>query len=547
MSAPAPHRSASRPGPRPPLAGTATLLRLALRRDRIRLAVWTVAIGLLVTYTVVALDTLYPSAEQRQARAVLMANPASVMLGGPGFGLDDYTLGAMLANELSASLVVAVAIMTVLLVVRHTRAEEQAGRAELVGSGAVGRLAPLTAALVLAAAADLAIAVLVATGLAAAGLDPLDSVAFALGVGLTGLVFGALAAVAAQVSEHARASTGLALAALAGAAAVRGVGDIVEPGGSALSWFSPIAWTQQTRAYVDLRWWPLLLGVAAVAVATSVAYHLASRRDVGAGLVAPRRGPTGASRALAGPVALAARLQRGSIAGWTVGLALTGLTFGALTGSVAEAVDADPQLAAVFAADAAVSIDLAYLAAVTTYLALGAAAFAVASVLRQRGEEAAGRTEMLLTGAVGRTRLLGGGMLVTAAASATVLAAGGLGAGISAAADTGDSGLVLVMVGAALGYLPAVLVVAALAAALVGFIPRLTWLVWVVLAYVVLVGLFGALLRMPGWLLDASPFTWVPAIPAAAFDPAATAGLTLIAVALVAAALAGFRRRDLVA
>ncbi|WP_133056634.1 hypothetical protein, partial [Mycolicibacterium moriokaense] len=28
---------------------------------------------------------------------------------------------------------------------------------------------------------------------------------------------------------------------------------------SALSWFSPIAWAQQMRPFVDLRWWPLAL------------------------------------------------------------------------------------------------------------------------------------------------------------------------------------------------------------------------------------------------------------------------------------------------
>ena len=30
-----------------------------------------------------------------------MTNPAAVMLSGPGYGLDDYTLGAMVANEVA--------------------------------------------------------------------------------------------------------------------------------------------------------------------------------------------------------------------------------------------------------------------------------------------------------------------------------------------------------------------------------------------------------------------------------------------------------------
>ena len=69
------------------------------------------------------------------------------MLSGPGYGTTNYTLGAMMANELSVRGHAGDAIMSLLLVVRHTRAEEEDGRAELVRAGAVGRRAPLAAAL----------------------------------------------------------------------------------------------------------------------------------------------------------------------------------------------------------------------------------------------------------------------------------------------------------------------------------------------------------------------------------------------------------------
>ena len=101
------------------------------------------------------------------------------------------------------------------------------------------------------------------------------------------------------MSEHARAASGWALAALAAAALVRGVGDLLETHGSTLSWFSPIAWAQQTRPFVDLRWWPLLLSVATIAVLVVLAYRLVAVRDVGPGWSrhAPvRRGPPGRCR-----------------------------------------------------------------------------------------------------------------------------------------------------------------------------------------------------------------------------------------------------------
>src|SRR3954464_4105102 len=91
---------------------------------------------------------------------------------------------------------------------RKTGAEEESGRAELVRAAAVGRRAPLTAALLETAVADPAIVLVIAAGLAGAGLAPPDSLALAAGIGLPAWVFGAVAAVTAQVSEHARAASG---------------------------------------------------------------------------------------------------------------------------------------------------------------------------------------------------------------------------------------------------------------------------------------------------------------------------------------------------
>ncbi|MGY1703765.1 ABC transporter permease [Geodermatophilus sp. SYSU D00697] len=528
-----------------PWAGTGALLRAGLRRDRRRLAVWVLAAGLVTVYAAVALGTVYPTAADRLARAAVIDTPAGVVLSGPGYGVEEgYPLGAMIANELTLSVVVAVAIMSIQAVVRHTRAQEEDGAAELVLAGAVGRRAPLTAALLLAGLADAAVALVVAAGLVGSGLAVRDSLALGVAIGLTGLVFGSVAAVSAQLTAHARAATGLALAVLAGAAVVRGVGDLLRTGGSALSWSSPIAWAQQTRAFVDLRWTPLLLSVALLAALTALAARLAAGRDLGAGLVPPQPGPATASGLLSGAAGLAVRLQRATVTAWAVALLLLGVVFGSLADAVAGMVEENEQLAAVLGPRGGASLTDSFLAATALYLALCAAGFAVASVLRLRAEESAGRAELLLSTGVSRGRWLGGGLLVTAAASALLLTAAGLGTGAAAAAVRGDAGLLLPQVGAQLAHLPAVLVVAALAAALVGLVPRLAALAWAVVVWVVVAGFFGELLGFPGWLRRLSPFDWVPGLPAETLTVAAPAGLVLLVTALVLVALAGVRRRD---
>jgi ABC-2 type transport system permease protein len=187
------------------LTGTGTLARFVLRRDRIRIPVWVGALTLWLVAVAASFPGLYPTAAARQARAQLMANPTARALSGPGYGLDDYTFGATLANETLGLVAVLVALMSVLLVVRHTRAEEASGRAELVRSGVVGRQASTTAAIAVVAAINLVLGAAVAVGLTSLGTDSIDrpgSLLFGASLAAVGLVLTGVGAVAAQLTVH---------------------------------------------------------------------------------------------------------------------------------------------------------------------------------------------------------------------------------------------------------------------------------------------------------------------------------------------------------
>lgn len=522
--------------------GTGTLLRSALRQERRSLLVWVVVLGGLAGYATVALDRVYPTAADRQQRAEVMLSPAAVVFSGPGYGTDDYTLGAMVANELSLTLMLAAAVMSVQLVVRHTRAAEEDGRQELVRSAVVGARAPLTAALALAGLAAAAVALVVTAALVGAGLAAPDAAALGCGIGLVAATFAGVAAVTAQLCTQARAATGSALAVLAAAAAARGIGDTLRLHGSSLSWLSPLAWAQQTRAFVALRWWPLLLLVCAMVGLALLAGRLAGGRDLGAGLLAARPGPATASRSLSGVTGLAVRLQRGTVTGWLVGLALLGATFGALTDSVTGLLSGNPLLARLGSEGG--GPQTAFLAIAVLYLALGTTAFAVGSVLRLAAEERAGRWELLLAGPLARARLVAGGLLVTAVALALLLVTGGLTLGLTAAAVTGDVALVGALTGDALVRLPPVLVAAGVAAVVAGWAPRASTSAWAVVSWCALIAVLGPLLQLPGWLQRTSPFGWLPREPGAPMPAVALLVLSAVAAALAALAVAGVRRRD---
>lgn len=528
------------------LAGTGALIRFALRRDRIRIPVWIAAILLANLSTVSKLEGLYPDAAGRASLARTMNSPAGLAMTGPRHYLDGgYGLGAMLSHQVLGFYGVLVALMSVLLVVRHTRAEEETGRAELLRSTVVGRHAALTAALAVAAVANLVLAALLTLtvgGASPAGVTWGGSLLYGAVFAGLGLVFAAVAAVTVQITEHARGASGMAMAVIGLAYVLRAAGDI---GSGTLSWLSPIGWAQRSYPFVDNRWWPLLLTLAATVVAGGAGYVLSGHRDVGAGLRRPRPGRRAASSALLRPFGFALRQQRGMLAGFGCGVLLLGTMYGSILG------DVDDMLKHVHALDHALadaggaSFAESFASVVMIVNAVVAAAYAVLAALRPRAEESAGRAEPLLATGLSRVRWAWSQLAVAFAGGTLMLLLTGFGFGISGAASTGDRSLVLSLTGAALAYAPALWVTVGVAALLFGWLPRATAAAWLVPGYAFVVGYLGKLLQFPDWMNDLSPFGHVPQLPAQEMSWTPLTALTAVAAVLLAVGLAGFRRRDL--
>ena len=534
-----------------PLANTGALARLAFRRDRIMLPAWVYVITAAIASNSYSLNKLYPSAA---ARADLAAsggrNPALVFLYGRLWG---DSLGAVSAWRYGVWAAIFAALMSVFLVVRHTRADEEAGRLELVGSAAVGRLAALTAGLLVALAANVVLAVLLAVVLVVLGLPVAGSVAFALVITTCGLAFAAIAALAAQLATGARAARGIAIGVLGAAYLLRAVGDASGAGGvSWLTWPSPLGWTEMLRPYTEDRWWVLALPLALTAAATAGAYVLVVLRDHGAGLLPDRPGSATASAFLRSSFGLAWRLQRGTLYGWAAGFAFTFAASGAAAKGIGSLLGGSSQLRNAFTRlGGQAGITDAYLAAIMSLAGLAAAAYATSAVLRLRAEETGGQAEPLLATAIGRTRWGLSHIAVAVAGTAILLAVAGVAAGLGYGLRTGSAGPeVARLLGAGLAQLPASLAVAGAAVVLFGLAPRASVAgAWTVVGVLVLIALFGQVLRLSQPILDVSPFTHVPKLPGAAVTVHTTGApllwLSLAVLALVAAGLAGLYRRDI--
>ncbi|MFN8146246.1 MAG: hypothetical protein U0R76_02170 [Candidatus Nanopelagicales bacterium] len=522
--------------------GTGTLLRLALRRDRVLLTAWVLGLAATAGFSAAATVDLYPTEAERVAAAeTINASAAVVALYGRIY--DPTSLGAVSMIKLTALGAAIVGIVMLFVAIRHTRAEEEAGRLELLSGGRLGRLAPLTSTLILITGASVVLALLTAVANTAAGLPFAGSLAFGLGWGLCALVYGALGAVTAQVAETARAARGLGLTILAITYVLRAVGDLAEPGPSFWSWLSPIGWNQQLRAYSGERWWVLVLPVVATALLMALAYALRSRRDLGAALRAERPGP--ATGRLASVGGLAWRLQGRVLLGWAVAFVLFGLILGSLASSVDKLLTS-PAMRQFFESIGGTArlVDV-FLGAEIAIIAAIAAAYGISAADRLRGEEVDGHAEPLLATRTTRTRWAWSHYGIALLGSGALMLLAGLSLGVGASAALGDWSQLGRILVAALAQLPAVWVVTSLVLLAFGWAPRLTVAVWGLLAAFVVVGEFGALWKLPTWVMDLSPLRHSPTLPVGSDGVLPVVVLLAVAVVITAVGLLGWRRRDL--
>jgi len=523
------------------LAGTGGLIRLILRRDRFVLPLWIVFLVAIPVSYAASYGELFPTAESRLSYA---NNAGFITLYGE---LAGTSLGEFVTWRLGF-VPLMVGLIALLTVIRHTRVEEETGRSELLGSSVVGRHAGLAAALLVAFGANVVLGGLLAVGMHSQDLPWAGSVALGLEFASAGWVFAAVGGVAAQLTANAGTARGLAIGVLGASFVLRAAGDTsahTDGPLAWLSWLSPVGWAQRIHPYGANQWWLGGLLLATTVVLVAVAVRLAVRRDVGSGLLPARLGP--AEGRLGTPLGLAWRLHRGLLAAWTSAFALLGLLFGGVAEGVGDLMRDDPKLQEMMQrmGGAAGLID-SFLVGVMSLTGLIASAYAVQTTLRLRAEETSGRAEPVLATATGRLHWALSHLAFSLLGPAVALLAAGTAAGLAYGLAVDDLGTQLPrLIAAALIQLPAVWLLAALALALFGLLPRFTPAAWAGPAVCLLISLAGAGTQLAPWLKDISPFTHLPALPGGPTHLLPILTLLLITAALTTTGLTTLRHRDL--
>lgn len=536
------------PRSRGTFVGTGTAARLALRRSRWFWLVWVLALWAIMPTTTTTYHRLVTDGAGSQATmAALASNPTMRAMLGPPY--DLMNAGGFVMWRVGTFVAAAAAMMGALGVMRATRAEEEEGRTELLRAGVVGRHAPLAGAITVGLGACGLLALLITASMAAVAPPLAGALASGLGIGLVGAVWVGVGAVTAQVTASARAARGMALGVLAVAYVIRAVADGLPEDSAAtwLRWVSPVEWAALGRPYAQERWWVLLLPIVLTAALVVVAFALVSRRDYGAGLRAASPGRARAVPSLDSAAALALRLDRGSMIGWAIGLALFGLAIGSLSGTVDQMLVDNPQMAELFRrmGGGGQLLRDAFFVAMLGIVVVLIAAFGVQLMLRLRKEEEAGHAELLLSTATSRTRLVLAHLVPALVGSTVLLVGTGAAVALPQAVAEGSARVVVQIAAAALALAPGVWLTIGITMAVLGWLPHWTALPWAVVAWSLFMSWFASLLELPERLIKLTPFGHLPQIPVQPMAWTPVLVVTALAAALIALGLAGYRRRDI--
>ncbi len=518
--------------------GLGAMLRVQWRTHRLGTLVWMFVLIAGMVGTAAAVAGLYTTPEKihTYAQAVTAGN-ALVAINGRVEGIDS--LGGIIQDEFGFLAAFLLPLLGISLVAKVTRREEEAGRLEALLGGRVARHVPVLAGLIGATAAIFVTAIAFALGLVASGVPVTRSVLYATSLGALAFAFAGLAALFAQVTLHSRGVYVWSLFVLALAYVLRGVGDVTK---TWVSWLSPLGWAEKAAPFGAMRWWTLLIPLAVGGLLATIAVLVAGRRDLGSSLVRGGAGSARATKWLRSPLGLATAIHRPAALAWLAGALVIAGLMGALAQQFVDAFTGNTAMAEAIGISGG-QPENGLLAVTQLYIAIIAMGYTVQAVGSLRGEETAGRLEPRLSGTLSRMRWLAAhgliivtGLVAIVAVSSVVLAA-------TTAWSLGTAVHLGRVVGAGAAYLPAELLVGALAFALFGMRPRAFPASWAAFAFVAFIAFLGPGLKLAGWMLDLSPTTHVGNPPLGTVEALPLVVLGAIAAALGVAAAVGFRRR----
>ena len=463
-----------------------------------------------------------------------------------GYPYDPVTIGGYSAWRVGGTLAIAAAVFGIFAAVRALRGEEDTGRMELVLAGVLRRRTAYLAALSAIAAGVLLLWLAETVGFVFAGLPTGGSAYLALATASVIPVYVGVGALVSQLAPTRRMALELGNALVGVSLLVRVVAD-TSSGAGWLRWLTPLGWAEELRPFTSSQQpLALLLPLAASALLLTAAAKIYAGRDVGTGVLPARERASPRLRLLSSPLTQGLRSERGTILAWLLSVGGFSFILGAVSTSISSAdISASMQREIAKLGGGSIATPTGYMAFVFIFFILVVSLFACAQIAGARHEEADERLETLLALPVSRRGWLGGRLALAAGAALALALAAGFFSWAGAASQGSDISLAR-MLEAGANCMPVTLLFLGIAALLFALVPRASGgIAYGLVTVAFLWQLTGALLSVPKWALELTPFAHVGLVPAQPFR--AGAAVIMLGIAAVSALAAAwfFQRRDL--
>lgn len=520
------------------------LVKFILRRERVISTIWLISLIAITVMVPLAFDGMYNSEADKLGMAMTMQNPAMVAMCGPVYGIDDYNIGAMTANEMILFTILAVAIMNIFLVLRHTRRDEERGRTEVVRSLPVGRLSNLTATMIIAFIVNAVLALLTGISLAVLNIEGMDlegSMLYGVVLGVSGLLFAAITAVFAQLSSNSKGAMGYTFIVFGVLYIVRAMGDIKN---ETLARISPLGLILRTQVYVKNIWWPVFAVLLITAVIILIAFYLNVIRDMEQGFIPARKGREHASVFLQTPMGLGFKLLKATIISWFIGCILLGASYGSIMGDLESFLEGNALLQQALEVEGH-SLTEGFLTMIMSVLSMFATIPVLTVMLKLRSEEKRNHTEHILSRSVSRNKIMSGYFVNAFINSIIIPLSCAFGLWAASYSVLENKIELMSLIRAMAVYMPAVWVMLGLTVLLIGWLPSKTSFAWIYLGISFLLVYLGSLLQLSDWIIKLSPYGYIPKLPMEEINYGTLTILTVVAVAMTAVGYIGYNKRDI--
>ncbi|MCL2222046.1 MAG: ABC transporter permease [Oscillospiraceae bacterium] len=523
---------------------TGNFVRFKLRRERIISTIW-IASLVLFSYSLAAgLPEMF-DADAKQALVEMLKNPAMIAMMGPIYGADNFTTGAMYSVMLFIWVAMTAATMNIFLVVRHTRADEEAGRTEVVRSLPTGRLAILNSTMITAVIVNAILALLTGLLIASVGEESMPfwaSMLYGKAIGLIGLFFAAVTAFFSQLSASSRGATGSSFIAMAAMYFLRAIGDLES---EVISLISPLGLIQRSQFFVENNIWPSIVLLSLTVVVTAAAYKLNSVRDIGQGFIAARHGKPHGGRLMRSPMGFSFRMTRNTIIAWLIILFVLGASYASILPDIDAFVAESPFYQAVIGVNDDFPTLEMFISTINIFGAIFATVPLLIIALRPIAEEREGRAEAIFAAPVPRESYLCSYAIPAFLSSIVFMFANFIGIYSVSYVLLDEPLSFRFLFESNMVFLPALWVLIGLAFLLIGLIPKLTSVIWAYFGFSFFTLFMGRMLDLPEWLGKLSPFGHIPLLPVDDINFTTLSLLTAISIALLLAGLVFYERRDL--